>query len=168
MFSLRKPPPATQCHTTLYSVCSLVLFLKPVCFGGGKCFIILLHVFVEKHFFRYPAKVYVSSFSSIKHIHGQKIMHVQTDQFRKPEWKPLWQPQFWVCFSVVDFLDGVFILGRVVFSFPGTVCSGLFPRTCANKVLWFCERSINIDANHLKMLPAALFSSLIELPRWRP
>lgn len=67
-----------------------------------------------------------------------------------------------------DFLDGVFILGRVVFSFPGMVCSGLFPRTCANKVLWFCERSINIDANHLKMLPAALFSSLIELPRWRP
>lgn len=37
------------------------------------------------------------------------------------------------------------------------VCSGLCPRTCTNKVLWFCERSININANHLKILPSALF-----------
>lgn len=51
------------------------------------------------------------------------------------------------------------------------VCSGLCPRTCTNKVLWFCERSINIDANHLKILPSALFfffnsASQTEAFRW--
>lgn len=51
------------------------------------------------------------------------------------------------------------------------VCSGLCPRTCTNEVLQFCERSINTDANHLKILPSALFlffnrASQIEAFRW--
>lgn len=51
------------------------------------------------------------------------------------------------------------------------VCSGLWPRTCTNKVLRFCEGSISIDANHLKILLSALFlffssASQIKAFRW--
>lgn len=51
MLSLRDSPPAMKYHSVPYAMSCLVLFLKPVCFWGGKCFIILVHLSVEKHFF---------------------------------------------------------------------------------------------------------------------
>jgi len=51
MFSLRAAPPGVAYHSVPYSMHCLVLFLKPICFRGGKCFIILVHLSVKKHFF---------------------------------------------------------------------------------------------------------------------
>jgi len=31
-------------------------------------------------------------------------MNVEMGQLKKAEWKPLWQPHSWVCFSVGSFL----------------------------------------------------------------
>lgn len=43
--------PAVEYHSVPYSIHHLVLFLKDICFRGGKYFIILVHLSVEKHFF---------------------------------------------------------------------------------------------------------------------
>lgn len=62
MFSLTDSLPAVEHHSMSYSVHCVVLFLKPICFCGGKCFLIAVHLSIEKHFFWCSAKSIFPSF----------------------------------------------------------------------------------------------------------
>lgn len=92
-------PPATEYHSVPYSMCCVVLLLKPVCSWWGKYFTILVCSLLRS-ISSYILLKPVTLFFKIKYTHGQKIMNVEMGQLKKAEWKPLWHPQLWVCFSV--------------------------------------------------------------------